>query len=377
MNTTVTNSERSVAGTVIAEIFLIFVCISAIIGNTCMWIIIYRTRKLRTISNAFILCLNSADWLVSVLNMPTTVVALALGRWPLSSQACQVFGFFNMFTLVQSVLSLCNISINRYVIVCKPFRFPSIYTTKRSIMMIIVCTSISIIISTPPLFGWAEYGYVDTQFYCFCLWPKSPSYAFFMIGVCFGIPLAVMAICNVLIFKAVQASKKRTARSSRSSMAISKNISIQESSSDTEVPTKTEKEKKDKPKIENKKERKHVDMVDVQVEMSDSNTETNDVKKRLSKLPSNKVKAEDVRLALALAICVVCFFISWFPFCISMLIGIYAPNSVSNDFHLATLLIGYSNSCMNPVIYGIINKRIGKGFKDLFCRCRCCKEEKL
>lgn len=136
MNETIAEDDRNLSATIIEEIFLIFVCIFAIGGNTCMWLIIYRTRKLRTISNAFILSLNSADLLVSVVNMPTTVIAIAMGRWPFSSQACQVFGFFNMFTLVQSVLSLCNISINRYVIVCRPFKFHSIYTTKRSALMI-------------------------------------------------------------------------------------------------------------------------------------------------------------------------------------------------------------------------------------------------
>lgn len=141
MNETITEDDRNLAETITAEIFLIFFCIFAVGGNSCMWIIIYRTRKLRTISNAFILSLNSADLLVSVLNMPTTVIAIAMGRWPFSEQACQVFGFFNMFTLVQSVLSLCNISINRYVIVCRPFKFQSIYTIKRSALMI-ACTYI-------------------------------------------------------------------------------------------------------------------------------------------------------------------------------------------------------------------------------------------
>jgi cholecystokinin B receptor len=136
MNETITEDDRNLAETITAEIFLIFVCIFAVGGNSCMWIIIYRTRKLRTISNAFILSLNSADLLVSVLNMPPTAIAIAIGRWPFSEQVCQVFGFFNMFTLVQSVLSLCNISINRYVIVCRPFKFQSIYTINRSALMI-------------------------------------------------------------------------------------------------------------------------------------------------------------------------------------------------------------------------------------------------
>jgi len=231
------------------------------------------------------------------------------------------------------------------------------------------CIFISIMISTPPLYGWAEYGYVEEQYFCFCLWPKSPSYAFFMIIVCFGIPLTVMAICNILIYTTVRASKKRTARASKSSRASGPTISIQETSSDPDTQSKFEQENQKKAK--NKKDM-DVQADDIQVEMSDSHNEfSNDVKKRLSKMSRGKVKADDIRLALALAICIVCFFICWFPFCISMLLGIYSPDASPSKFHLATLLIGYSNSCMNPVIYGIVNRKIGEGFKDLFCRCQC------
>jgi hypothetical protein len=57
----------------------------------------------------------------------------------------------------------------------------------------------------------SEYGYVEEQYFCFCLWPKSPSYAFFMIIVCFGIPLTVMAICNILIYTTVRDNRNENA----------------------------------------------------------------------------------------------------------------------------------------------------------------------
>ena len=30
-----------------------------------------------------------------------------------------------------------------------------------------------------------------------------------------------------------------------------------------------------------------------------------------------------------------------------------------------TLSLGYANSCCNPIIYGLVNKRFASGFKDL------------
>jgi len=116
---------------------LICVCVLSVVGNTCMWIIICRSRELRTITNIFILSLTVADLMVSVINMPVTVVTLFCGgEWPLSEGACKLFGFLNMLTLVGSVMSLCNISINRYVMVCKPIYFKRIYTRRNAAIMI-------------------------------------------------------------------------------------------------------------------------------------------------------------------------------------------------------------------------------------------------
>ena len=118
--------------------FLITVCISAMIGNICMWIIICKSKELRTSTNAFILGLTTADLLVAAANMPVTILTIFSSEWILSEQSCVIFGYFNMITLVLSVMSLCNISINRYVMVCRPIYFKTVYT-KRNASLMILC----------------------------------------------------------------------------------------------------------------------------------------------------------------------------------------------------------------------------------------------
>lgn len=76
------------------------------------------------------------DLLVATVNMPVTVYTIIVGRWTLSDDACVATGFINMLTLVTSVLSLCNISINRYFMVCHPAKFKDIYTPRNAILMI-------------------------------------------------------------------------------------------------------------------------------------------------------------------------------------------------------------------------------------------------
>lgn len=124
-------------GELVAEgLVLTAICILAITGNTCMWIIVIRNKDLRTVTNSFLLTLAAADLMVSVINMPVTILTIFKGRWMFSETACTALGFTNMLTLVTSVLSLCNISINRYIMVCKPTKFQEVYTKRNAIIMI-------------------------------------------------------------------------------------------------------------------------------------------------------------------------------------------------------------------------------------------------
>ena len=61
----------------------------------------------------------------------------------------------------------------------------------------------------PPLLGWAHYGYLPGQSFCFCDWKSSISYTFFMVLVCFGGPCSAMTFCYVRIMQKVRESKRK------------------------------------------------------------------------------------------------------------------------------------------------------------------------
>ncbi|CAC5405342.1 unnamed protein product [Mytilus coruscus] len=296
-----------------------------------------------------------------------------------------------MLTLVLSVMSLCNISINRYIMVCKPFYFKTIYTKRNAVIMICSCVSVSIVLSLPPLVGWAEYSYISEQHFCFCNWAKAPSYAFFMIGCCFGIPFTVMSICNILIFRTVRASKSRVAAAKSKISTNShdrgslKSTIVTQATSILPEPSTVSSSQTDKTLlyIANRSPNNRTAVTlenlsaidDVKVDVSTVNSNLNRLsvikskqQQKILRHATDKARSDEIRLALALAIVVIMFVVCWLPFCISMLIGIFSPNAASDKFHMWTLLIGYSNSCMNPVIYGALNKKFGEGFKDIFCQ---------
>ncbi|KAK7115289.1 tyramine/octopamine receptor-like [Littorina saxatilis] len=85
----------------------------------------------------------------------------------------------------------------------------------------------------------------------------------------------------------------------------------------------------------------------------------------------DKSRKEEFRLSLTLMVVIVVFVLCWFPFCITMLLSVFAPNTLIRAADMFTLLLGYSNSCLNPIIYGVMNKRVKDGYIALWNRaCR-------
>lgn len=206
---------------VIEALVLCVIIIVSVVGNTSLWVVVLRSRALRSITSMFILGLSAADLLVAVVNMPLTVYTIFVGYWTFSDSACVVIGFINMFTLVLSVMSLCNISINRFFMVCRPSKFKDVYTTRNAVLMILATVICSILLSSPPLFGWSEYVYTSTHSFCFADWVNYRSYAYFMIVCCFGIPFSVMTVCNIFIIRFVRESSRRVISTYRTTLSLS------------------------------------------------------------------------------------------------------------------------------------------------------------
>ena len=128
---TLTSLEKAVEATILSIIAVV-----AFVGNVSLWIIVLRNRSLHTASNALVLCLSAADVLVSVINMPVTVLTIARGRWVLSHTACVAIGYITMVTFIGSVMSLAAISTNRYVLVCRAARMKVVYTRRNTTAII-------------------------------------------------------------------------------------------------------------------------------------------------------------------------------------------------------------------------------------------------
>ncbi|RMX49092.1 hypothetical protein pdam_00003878 [Pocillopora damicornis] len=195
--------------TIIEAIVLSFICGVSSLGNATLFFVFTRKKHLRTISNGFLLNLAFADLLVSMLNMPITVVTIIKERWIFGNTACVFFGFITMLSFVSSVMSLAMIAINRYYYVVQWKTYSITFTTKKSALFAAVVWLISVLLSVPPLFGWAEYRYIPGKSYCFVSWPSNVFYMYFMMVICFCGPLIAMSLSYYNILKFTREAARR------------------------------------------------------------------------------------------------------------------------------------------------------------------------
>ena len=310
---------------VIEAVVLSLICAISLIGNLCMFIIVFTGgRDLRTVSNAFLLNLAFADLIVTIINMPLTAVTVLVNKQWFSHNACVVLGFTNIISFIGSVMSLALLAINRYSFIVHWMEYASIFNRKKACLSIIILWVITILLAIPPLIGWSRYSYIPGKSYCFVDWRADAYYMYFMLSICFFGPLSTMIFCYTKIL--------------RFTGAVKRNLVTTE------------------PKIKQAfvQSDKHL------------------------RLLKSRVSPEEAKLTNTLLIVVSAFLISWAPFAITMFFDVYAVTALPRVVDMGSLLLGYLNSMCNPIIYAARNRRFKKGYLMLFFKSfPCAKRDRV
>lgn len=82
-----------------------------------------------------------------------------------------------------------------------------------------------------------------------------------------------------------------------------------------------------------------------------------------------KRREEEMRLTKSFIVVIFVFILCWFPFCITMFWSVFSRDgkTVPRPIDMATLILGFANSCCNPIIYGVMNRKFRAGFKSILC----------
>ena len=183
-------------------------------SNLCIFMAVYKSRKLQTRGNVFLVCLASSDFLVSIFNVPFSAISSVLPTLrPTSSLLCDFSGFFEMTFLIASVFSVTAINLHRFVHLIHWDRYYDICSTKRIRIVIAFIWITALILSAPPLLKLSKISYKQGKGHCFVDWRVTPTYTFALMILCFFVPVCIMAYCYYRIYKFRRESRRKVKES--------------------------------------------------------------------------------------------------------------------------------------------------------------------
>uniref|UniRef100_A0A4W4H0F5 5-hydroxytryptamine receptor 7 n=1 Tax=Electrophorus electricus TaxID=8005 RepID=A0A4W4H0F5_ELEEL len=190
--------EKVLIGGVLTMLTLITIC-----GNLLVVISVCFVKKLRQPSNYLIVSLALADLSVALAVMPfVSITDLIGGRWIFGQFFCNVFIAMDVMCCTASIMTLCVISIDRYLGITRPLTYPVRQNGWCMAKMVLSVWLLSASITLPPLFGWAQ-NVNDGKV---CLISQDFGYTIYSTAVAFYIPMTVMLIMYHRIYRAAKLS---------------------------------------------------------------------------------------------------------------------------------------------------------------------------
>ncbi|XP_042369379.1 adenosine receptor A1-like [Plectropomus leopardus] len=187
----------------------LIIAVLAIIGNFLVCLAVTRNKKLRTVTNYFLVSLAVADILVGLVGIPCAVLT-DLGRPRHNLPLCLVLLSILMVLTQSSILSLLAIAAERYMAILLPFQYQRIMSPRNAKLALLVTWGLGAISGSVPLMDWKRQP-PDSD-YCIFTCVVDMSYmVYFNFFCCLLVPLVAMFIIYGHIFLTVRSQLRRIA----------------------------------------------------------------------------------------------------------------------------------------------------------------------
>ena len=188
------------SGTLNSVSIVLLACVNAIsgtiavIGNILVLLAVHQTPALQSVSNYLICSLATSDLLAGLIVNPL-LIAKTVFNITTGGALATVAEVAALLVITSTCLSLCSISIDRYIAVIYVFRYHKIMTNKRCLILVLFNWVFSLLYSCSRFL-------ITSDKYLPVLWIVSCM-------VNFVVPFTIIAYCYYFIFKQAQAAKRR------------------------------------------------------------------------------------------------------------------------------------------------------------------------
>ncbi|XP_014477134.1 PREDICTED: octopamine receptor beta-2R-like isoform X2 [Dinoponera quadriceps] len=331
---------------------------TAVFGNLLVMVSVMRHRKLRIITNYFVVSLALADMLVAMFAMTFNASVQLTGKWLFGYFMCDVWNSLDVYFSTSSILHLMCISVDRYYAIVKPLKYPINMTKRVVAFMLLACWILPAIISFPPIFC-GLYTTDENSLHRhkhpeLCEFKVNQIYAILSSSISFWIPCTIMTVTYFAIFREANRQEKQMHSRMGNAMLLSHRPSKDLNNLNGELnsggSSKT--------------------LTLNEINTDHLHTPTKD--KHMMKMK------REHKAARTLSIIMGTFILCWLPFFLWYVITALCKTCPCPDIVIAILFwIGYTNSALNPLIYAYFNRDFREAFKNtLQCAfCSLCRRE--
>ncbi|XP_070160459.1 octopamine receptor beta-3R isoform X4 [Polyergus mexicanus] len=204
---------------VIKGIIMGAIITTAVLGNMLVIASVRRHRRLRVVTNCYVVSLAAADLLVAMCAMTFNAsVELSGGKWLFGAVMCDLWNSLDVYFSTASILHLCCISVDRYYAIVSPLEYTVIMRQSTVGCMLGSAWVLPALISFIPIFmGWyttKEHLDYMAKHPGSCEFRVNLPYALISSCVSFWIPGLVMIIMYWKIYKEAIRQRKALSRTS-------------------------------------------------------------------------------------------------------------------------------------------------------------------
>ncbi|XP_060119856.1 gastrin/cholecystokinin type B receptor [Heteronotia binoei] len=351
--------------TVRVLLYLVIFLLS-VVGNVLVISVLAVNKRLRTVTNSFLLSLAVSDLMVALFCIPFTFIPNLMQTFVFGKVVCKTVAYLMGMSVSVSTFSLVAISIERYNAICNPLQSRVWQTRSHAYRVIVATWLLSALLMLPyPVYTTTTPSPDQPGIYqCQHKWPgvhgRQAWYVLILVTL-FFVPGLVMTVAYGLISWELY-------RGLRFEMDLSQEAKApQNGGSQALAP----REESDGCYIQVPR-----GSAGGTVELSVLTSEDHAKEERVRANRSEGQLRAKKRVIRMLLVIVVLFFVCWLPLYVANTWQAFSPRAARRALSGTPIsfihLLSYLSTCVNPFIYCFMNKRFRKALAATCTACCCC-----
>uniref|UniRef100_A0A3B4WKD0 Gastrin/cholecystokinin type B receptor n=1 Tax=Seriola lalandi dorsalis TaxID=1841481 RepID=A0A3B4WKD0_SERLL len=349
----------------------------SVFGNLLIIVVLMLNKRMRTVTNSFLLSLAVSDLMMAIFCMPFTLIPNILEDFIFGASMCKTVTYFMGISVSISTFSLVAIAIERYSAICNPLKSRAWQTRSHAYRVIAATWVVSLLIMVPyPVFSvLRSFSKTNSTVGHMCRldWPSDQAeqtWYVLLLFTLFFVPGVVMIIAYGLIsrelYRGIQFELSQNAETTGQKNGVSRAVT---GSNDDDDGCYIQVAKKPASAVE-------------LPTLSASSAVATQAKPERARSNTSKAKLQAKRRVIRMLMVIVAlFFICWMPLYSANTWKAFDLKSASKALSGAPIsfihLLSYTSACVNPIIYCFMNTRFRKALLSTFaccCRNRLCRQ---